>query len=739
MKHLIASALLLAFGFFTYEPATAQERQPRPKIGLVLKGGGALGFAHVGVLKVLERNRVPIDFIAGTSMGSIVGAAYASGSTLEEMEKVLSGTDWDALFGEKVRREGIDYRLKSGRGREIFGETKFSFEGGKFLMPHGIVEGQVIRPLFQRLFGNPASPIEFDSLPVPFRAVTADVETGEAYVPSKGDLATVVRASMSIPGAFSPVEIDGRVLVDGGIVNNLPVDVVLNMGADVLIVVDLKSDLAKRDALTSPLSLSGQMVSLLLMQNSALSLKLVRPQDVVIQPDVNGFAVSDFAKGGELAAIGEDTAETMTSALARLSVSEAEYRRYSDARTTRLKVPSHVHFVRINNASNVSEARIKELTTVKAGDKFDGKQIDDDTQRLYQTGYFKSVQYSCVEEGDASGVEIQTDGKDWLGQFIRLGFSLEDNLNGDDSFRLGAAFRTDDVGSKDSYLEVQLEIGKMPRFSVELYRPLVEDSPYFFAPKVSLGRSTLEVSDGNDTIAEYTRTEGLATLVLGRRLSTLGELGVGYSRGFGELSRRIGDPALPDKSYDLGDAFTYLEVDTLDKPDFPTEGLRISAKFNAAVEELGAPSDFQEITGVTLFPFSFGRNTLILRNAFSTTFDERPIERTYSLGGFLSISGISQNSLPASNYDTGSVIFLRRFSELQNPLFSFDFFSGGSLELTTINNSNPSLPDYDLITSGALFVGADTPLLPVYLGVGMSSLDEQSVYIAFGRLGSGGR
>jgi NTE family protein len=258
----------------TTKPEAPSTIRRGERIGLVLAGGGALGMAHVGVLKVLEENRVPVAFVAGTSMGSIVGAAYATGQTVPEMERVLKESDWDEIFSDSVERQELPYRTKSGRNREIYGDTKLSVEDGKLLTPFGVVQGQRLLPVLQNLYSNaPPAPADFNRFPIPLRVVAANIETGEAVVISRGDLPTAVRASMSVPGVFAPVEMDGRVLVDGGVVNNLPMDVVRDMGADRLIVVELNAELKKKEDLQNPLSTAGQIISLLLAQTSALQKK----------------------------------------------------------------------------------------------------------------------------------------------------------------------------------------------------------------------------------------------------------------------------------------------------------------------------------------------------------------------------------------------------------------------------------------------------------------------------------
>lgn len=280
-----------------------------PTVGLVLEGGGALGFAHVGVIKVLEEERIPVHSIAGTSMGSIVGAAYASGRTIKELEDVLSNTDWDALFNESVPRDVLNYRLKAGRDGEIFGDSKFALNGGEIIT--ALVEGQKIEPLFQQLFGKVPANTSFDDLPIPFRAVAADVETGDAVVLDHGSLAMAARASMSVPGFFSPVELDGRLLVDGGISDNFPVEVARSMNPDALIGVEFKFEALRRDQLTSPLAISGQIPNLFLERTTANSRALMRPGDVMIYPIVTGFTATSFASATEIMKTGEDAARKL--------------------------------------------------------------------------------------------------------------------------------------------------------------------------------------------------------------------------------------------------------------------------------------------------------------------------------------------------------------------------------------------------------------------------------------------
>ncbi len=734
MRYITVLFLLLVLSCASSLYAEGSARSTRPKICLVLKGGGALGSAHVGVLKVLEQNRIPVDCIAGTSMGSIIGAAYASGNTMEQMERLLIDTDWDALFGEKILRENKDYRLKSGRGREIFGDAKLSYQDGKFVTPAGAIEGQNIRPLFQHIFGDLPSPVDFDSLPIPFRAVTANIETGEKYVPASGDLATVVRASMSVPGAFSPVHIDGKYLVDGGIANNLPIEVALDMGADVLIVVDLQSTLAKGESLDSLLSVTGQMINLLFLQNTLQSQKLIRAKDVVVTPDVSAYNAGQFDKGSEIMTIGEKAANAVLPQLKKLAVSPEEYSVYLKKRTTRLAVPAILQFVRLENNSPVADNRILKEIRLKPGDHFDNKIIEEDIQKIYQSGQFETVQYTVVKEDGREGLKVEVQEKAWLKKFAKIGFSLEDNLDGGDTFRLGFAYRANELIWEEGYGELQAEIGKNPRIGAELYQMLGE-SEFFVDPILSVSRNELLLRDGGTEIAEYQRSVAQGVFYFGRRLGTLGEATLGVARGHGEIERKVGDPALPEANYNFGDFLAGFELDNLDTPDFPTSGFGLHTKYTDALEELGSDDEFGEISGGAVLPLTFGNNTILLGSNYAQTFGTRPIARSNSLGGFLSVSGYQQGSLTASDFVTGQMVFYHRISRVHNPLFDLSFFVGGSYELTNINNDLPQLEDQNSIQSGSVFLGGDTPILPIYLGFGMSDTNEKSIYVNVGRIG----
>ncbi|MCO6432541.1 MAG: patatin-like phospholipase family protein [Deltaproteobacteria bacterium] len=738
--HLVA-VFILYWTFLLSAPAIALDKndspdqQAPPKIGLVLAGGGALGFAHVGVLRVLEEHRIPVHLVTGTSMGSIVGAAYASGVTLPEMERLLKETDWDALFSESANRRSQPFRFKPGRNREIYGDVKIGIRQGSLVVPTGIVQGQNVLPLLQRLYEKSSSPADFDKLPLPFRAVTADLETGQAVIPKEGDLATIVRASMSVPGFFAPIEHNGKLLVDGGIVNNLPVDVALELGADVLIVVELYADLKRRDELGTPLAVGGQIISLLLAQNSELQRGLMREKDILITPDLKGYSATDFVKGDELEKLGEEAALKVVDQLKRLSVTPAEYRSYQRRRILDYKTDARIAFIRIENQSKYPEHRIKEQLGIGEKESFDRNAVERGIKRLFDTGQFREVTYSTVETDEGKGLIVRLKEKEFLKQYIRVGAAIEDDFEGDSNYRLGLAYRNTDFDINGTYVDLRGEIGQTPRFSAEWFQPLSSEMPYFIAPTITIGRNDLRLRSNGEDIALYQRLSGSAGLAAGRELGTIGEARVTYRRGFGDLERDIGSAELPEFGYDTADLIGGIDLDALDIPDFPTSGFAARLAHIASVEELGASDSFNTIAGGLQLPYSFGKSTIAFGGDFANTFESRPVERSFSLGGFVDLPGYAPHSLVASDYHVLRLFYYYRFSELKTPLFGFRFFSGGSINFASLKSDLPAVPDNPELWAGSLFLGADTPIVPTYLGVGFAEEGEAAIYIAIGRLG----
>ncbi len=401
-SHRLLPALIASTALFLTAPARAQPTPPsapdadggstaaRPRVGLVLSGGGARGAAHIGILKVLEERRVPVDAIAGKSMGAIVGALYASGMSAAEIEQLIGSVDWQDAFRDRPPRETLNFRRKQD-DREFLVRTPIGLRGGTLRFPRGLIQGQKLNEMLRAATLRVADAKDFDSLPLPFRALATDLSTGAAVVFARGSLATAVRASMAAPGVFAPVEVDGRLLVDGGLVENLPVDLARDMGVDVIIAVDVSSPLRPGKELDSLLSVSNEMISILINRETERRRRALTARDVVIEPELGSMTSVDFTRVHEAIDAGEAAARRATTGLASLSVPESDYARFL-ARGQTPKAPT-IEFVRAAPDSGDYRKFIEAALSPLLGQPADAPTIAPAIRALYGRDLFETLDY----------------------------------------------------------------------------------------------------------------------------------------------------------------------------------------------------------------------------------------------------------------------------------------------------------------------------------------------------------
>src|SRR5437867_1525382 len=336
----------------------------RPRIGLALSGGGARGLAHIGVLKVLEELRVPIDVIAGTSMGAVVGGLYASGMSPDEIEREMERVDWATLFDDRPPRPDLPYRRKQDES-SAFIDFELGLRSGKILLPRGLIGGQKLRVLFKSLTTRAAFIDDFDRLPIPFRSVATDLADGSMVVLSGGDLADALRASMSLPGTLAPAEIDGRHLVDGGLVRNLPVDVARDAGADLVIAVDVSTPFDPVESLKTLADVTRQVADMLTQDNIT---KQAVSADVLIRPDLAAVSATNFAARAEALRRGEEATRAQADVLRRYSLPPGEFEaRLREVRGAPAALPTRIGSVRIEGASRVDRRIVERRIRTRSG------------------------------------------------------------------------------------------------------------------------------------------------------------------------------------------------------------------------------------------------------------------------------------------------------------------------------------------------------------------------------------
>jgi len=739
---LMRTLLVLTLALFCHCTAWAAE-QSRPRIGLVLSGGGARGAAHVGVLKVIDEMKIPIDAVAGTSMGAVVGGLYASGMTASEIEQLLTSVNWQDAFRDRPPRAQLGYRRKQD-DRNFLVRYSLGVRSDGFVYPRGLVQGQK----FEQVLRNAAIPVadvqDFDRLPIPFRAIATDLETGQLVVMSSGDLVTALRASMSAPGVFSPAPRDGRLLVDGGIAENLPVDIARQMGVDRLIVVDVSFPLYAREELASPLEVTNQAFAILIRGRTLEQRAKLGTDDIIIDPPLGRFPSADFSRVTEALNAGQTGAEAMRARLAALSLSHEEYVRYLAARQVGPITPPVVDFIRPSHDSEEYAALIVATMADLVDKPLDKDVLRDRMSSLYALDLFETIDYNLVNDDRRTGIELSLRRKSWGPNYVRVGLNLEDDFEGNSRYNAAARFIMTELNSLGGEWLTDIQIGENPKLFTEFYQPVSLASRYFFSPRFEFEeRSVFRLRD-QDRLAEYRVRTLEGGLDVGRELSNWGEVRFGLRRGTGRSHVLIGpdtsevplEPgeSVPLRRFERGGFFARFSYDKLDSIFFPRRGQQFDIEWRAERDALGADQEFDTLAGSWLIARSIDRHTLIFWTDFGTTIDDIPTaENFFSLGGFFNLSGLPPGFLAGPHYGIGRFIYYRKIGRGGAGVLDLPAYAGISLEAgnTWLDKSSASFGD--LRKDGSVFFGVDTPLGPVYLAAGFDEGGDKAFYLFLGR------
>lgn len=724
IRYFLAALLALSFGA---TGVLAADEESRPKIGLVLSGGGARGGAHVGVLKALEEMEIPVDYIAGTSMGAIIGGMYSSGYNADEINEVLTAMDWTWAMSDRPNRKNRTMRKKELEAQFLV-PYRLGFNDGKIQIPLGAIEGQHLDQVFNDILMPVIGITDFDELPIPFRAVATDLVTGDAVVFGSGNLSNVIRASMSVPGVFAPVEIDGKILVDGGMANNLPVDVVREMGADIVIAVDISSPLLKEEQLTSVLSVTEQLTNFLTRRTTEAQIALLGDSDVLIVPPLDNFSAADFQNAAQIVKLGYEASMNSREELARLSA--PQYANVSSG-PENLGADFIVEFIDIVNGSVLNDEIIRSRLKQELGQPLDSAALNRSLDNIYSLDVFESVTYDLVSnEQGQKGIQVNALPRSWGPNYLQFGLELSSDFSGNSEFKLGAAYTRNALNPLGGELRVIASLGREDELSFDFYQPIDSEAMWFVRPQVSWRRESYRLWVEDINVAELEFDGWNASLGLGRNLSTSNRLQLNYEFGREDADVLIGDPdLLGEDNIEIGEIGLEYLHDSLDSFHFPTSGMLHRVEYLMAREGLGAYSDYEQALANGSISFSRGINTLLWTYELGYSFDDKaPIERWFRLGGFGRLSGLAPDQLLGRNVMLGTLTYYRRL----NTLDLLSAYAGMTLEAGNVWELSDDISFSDLEYAGSLFLGADTPLGPVYLAVGHGSSGDTAAYFYVG-------
>jgi len=714
----------------------APEGRDRVRLGLVLSGGGARGAAHAGILKVLDELRIPVDVVAGTSMGALVGGLFSTGRTPAEIEQILYDMDWGAAFKDTPPRNRLNYRRKTDEDGFLI-KASIGVRDGKITIPKGAVQGQTITHLIRTLTLPAACTRNFDDLPTPFRAVAADIVTGEKVVLGSGDLALAMRASMSLPGIFVPVEWHGRTLVDGGIADNLPVDVARSMGVDRIIAVDISTPLFTKDEIHSALDILNQVSTMLTRSTTEAQIATLTGEDVLIVPDLGDITSGDFDRAVDAVAAGEKAARAAAAALRRFSVSPEEYARWKQQRTRRSGCGSQpvVDEIQVDNETRIADRAIMEHIHLKAGDTLDPTRLASDLQDIYGLGVFDITDYSLSEVDGHTVLRIKTRERSWGPGYLRLGLGLESNVGRVAKFNLGVRYTRTLINSLAGEYRVDLRVGSHPLVRFEWFQPLERGLKWFFSPAVQLDQNTFSVVADGMELFTYRAREAFVTADAGRLLGQWGEVRFGIYSGSARGDLLVGIPILPHMKASLGGARGQFNVDTLDRLAFPRRGYQFSTVIDQALTGLGSDADYLVATLRARGVWTWGKTTFVgTAMAGDTTLEsatEGPISR-FSLGGFLRLSGYFPDEFLGARAAFGSLNVRRQLNQASG-IVSMPVYIGASLEMGNAVGIDQPLSGNLLHTAGSVYLGVDSILGPIYLAAGWGEGGRNQFYFFLGQ------
>jgi NTE family protein len=736
LRGACACALLLLTGAAqaqaAAEPtaAAAPAAVARPRIALVLSGGGARGFAHIGVLRVLRELHVPVDLVVGTSMGSVVGGAYAAGASVADLERMARDTDWEQVVADRPARDELAFRR---REEDVLlpSRIEFGVVPDGLSLPPSAAGNAALEQALSRLLPSGTRDLAVSQLALPFRSVASDLLSGQPVELVDTPLFLAMRASLAVPGVFAPVRVDGRLVVDGGLVRNLPVNLARAMGADVVIAVNVGTPLAPEKELGSALGVAQQMLNILTEQNVQRSIKELQPQDILVAPVLDGMGFLDFQQSSTAIAAGERAARALAARLAPLAMDAKQYALFENGRLAPPALQDAA--LPLAKVAATSSGRINPQALVAQSGLVEGKsatqaEVRHAADALYGRGDLARVETDISDQDGKRSVLIRATEADWASDRLRVGLELASDFSDANTFALKLMYVRTSVNRWGAEVRAVMGIGDKRDAGVQFWQPLGAGSNWYVAPSLQYGSSSGDVFADGRRLSRIGYNARSANFTLGRQLGNWGDAQIGVTRRSAGTRVVVPEQAdtLSERAFDTTQ-FVRYRVDTLDSLGFPSRGFLL----DAMLERSPGGDKGRSLARSSVIGMAAVHTENWAGHLYGELAHAQQGAAPLNLGGFLRLSGTPADSVQGRTIAFARLVLARRVGALPVTLggtvrAGFSLETGGGFEQDLAINSSSRKQ------AASLFLAVDTRFGPAYLGAGATRDGNRTMYLFLG-------
>ncbi len=729
------SSLRIGLALFTLmmSPFTvlAQSTAQAPKrltVGVALEGGGALGLAHIGVLRWFEQHHIPIDYLSGNSMGALVGGMYATGKSPDDLERLVKAMDWPLVIGGETPYQDLSYRRKEDL-RAVQNDLIIGFKHGATL-PSGLSSGHQISLVIDRETLPYSAVKSFDDFPIPFRCVSTELISQKAHVFSSGPIGFAMRSSMSLPGIFDPVRDGDRLYVDGALVDNLPTDLVRDMGPDVVIAIHLQVAPVTADEIRSLFSVLGAAIT---VDTANTEFRGMEAADIVVKVDVQKFTSLEFNKAEALIQQGMLAAEEKAKVLLPYALDQAAWDEYVAQRNARKKGPAGIpQFVKVEGTSADAEKKIQKYLQPMVGKPIDTPQLEAYLTRLTGLGTFDNASYGLTQNDGQLGLLVTVREKTYAPPFLEPALAVNGTEPDNVTFAMGGRLTFLDIAGYGSELRTDFAIGNTYGISTEFYKRFSQTTRWFFAPRVEASNAAQWIFSHGDPRADYRIGKVMFGTDIGYAISRFSEVRSGYEIGYLNASLKLGTPQFSSVKGQVGASRFRAVTDHLDDPIIPRQGYFGELNFHWVNTSPGAPEAFPTLDARTEFfkPVSRPSSVYLVASGGSTLGYNQTGVPQYFLGGPSGLAAYGQNEVRGDQFYLFRAGYLHKLASLP-PFLGKAVYADAFYEIGKMFNA-PGVSK--LPNDGAAGVIVRTALGPVFVGGSVGDTGHATWFFALGRI-----